>query len=70
MFVNKLGAKFPLSQVRSGGNVHSVVSVLSDIIWSLDNQMESFFNLAGGVNCVPKFIYQLGQPDNADGLGN
>ena len=34
--------------------------------------MESIFNLAGhgAVNCVPKFICQLGQPDNADGLGN
>ena len=44
-YVNELGGKFSATARRSGGQVHSVVSALCDVIWTVDNQMSRFIDL-------------------------
>ena len=69
-FVNNLGASFAASRVSRGGMVFSVVVLLQDIIWYLDNSMPRFVELAGGTGCVPAFLYQIGQEGRYDGLAS
>ena len=71
-YINGLGKTFPSHLVRSGGQVFSVASSLTKLIWEIDNNMQYFVDLAGGQNCtcVPSFVYSLGQGTNADSLSN
>ena len=69
-YVNELGGKFTATATRSGGQVHSVVSALCDVIWTVDNRMSRFVDLSGGPNLVPSFLYLFGQEPGIDGLSN
>ena len=67
-YINERGERFSQKAVHSGGLVHSIVSKVFDLIWAIDNQMQRFVELAGGTNCVPSFMYSLGQAGSCDGL--
>ena len=68
--INSLGATFPVSKVQKGGIVFTVVKLMVDVIWHIDNQMQRFVLNAGGANCVPHFVYLMGQTEGHDGIAS